>query len=164
MVFEKIVTLFFSHGLIGLFLSSFLSSLFFIPAFVELLIPVYVGLDFNPILIFVFLTAGAVLGSCINYYMGFWGSKYINIKAAHKKSVKDFLAKWGDFSVLVMSLLPPPFPFDIATVIFGFLKMNFRTFIISTIIGRSIKHALFIFISIYGIEALLKFANIYGIG
>jgi len=164
MVAEKLVALFFSYGLLGLLFSSFLSALFFIPAFVELLIPVYVGLHFDPIGIFIFLTAGSVLGSAVNYYIGLWGSKYVTIKAAHEKSVKKFLAKWGDFSVLVMSFLPPPFPFDVATLVLGFLKMNFRTFIISTLVGKSIKHALFIFISIYGINALLRLANIYGIG
>lgn len=164
MVAEKLLALFFSYGLIGLLLTSFLSALFFIPGFVDILIPVYVSLDMNPVLIFLVITAGSVLGSVVNYYFGVLGSRYIKIKATQKRSVQDFLTRWGNFSVLVMSFLPPPFPFDIATVVFGFLKMKFRMFIISTTVGKSIKYALFILISKYGIEALLKLASTHGIG
>jgi membrane protein YqaA with SNARE-associated domain len=164
MVAQNLVTLFFSYGLIGLFLSSLFSALFFIPGFSDLLIPVYVGLKFNPFLIFIFVTAGGVLGGAFNYYVGFLGARYIKVKISHKKYVQNFLKKWGDFSVLIMSVLPPPFPFDLVTVVLGFLKMDFKTFIISTTIGKSIKHALFILISIYGIEALLKILAAYGVG
>jgi len=137
-------------GLVGLFFGSLTSSLWFIPGYASLLLPVYLALKFNPYHILILMTLGAIIGEVINYYCGFMGAKLI-LKKDIKKG-KKWLNKWGDLSLFIVNLIPL-FPSDFISILVGFLKMDLKTFIISMGLGKFFQYALLIF----GIELITRF-------
>ena len=150
MVIEAIIAIFLKYGLLGLLFSSFVSALVFIPGYSSFLIPIYVALHFNPWLILVVLTVGAVSGEIVNYYLGFFGSKYImhiEIKKAEK-----WLNKWGELSIFIVNLIPI-FPADLVNTLVGFFRMDFKKFFLGMSAGKIIQYAFLIF----AIEMLAKF-------
>lgn len=161
MVLSVILSIFMRYGVLGLFVSSFLSSLVFVPGYAYFLIPIFIKLHFNPWQILVVTSIGAIFGEIVNYYIGYFGSKYI----VHKeiKKAKKWLNKWGDMSVMIVNLLPI-FPADVINVLVGFFKMDFKEFVVGMSIGKILQYVFFILLSIYGIEAILKLLSIYGTG
>ena len=152
MVFEYVISLFIKFGLVGLLFSSFVSSLVFFPAYAELLIPIYVKLHFNPYLIFIIITVGAVAGEVVNYYLGLVGSKYIYHKEI--KKAEKWLNKWGEMSIFIVNLIPV-FPADFVNVLVGFLRMDFKMYLIGMTAGKAVQYALLIF----GLEILFKYVS-----
>lgn len=157
MILDILTSIMIKYGLFGLFTQSFLSSLVFIPAFTELIIPVYLGLKFSPFLVLLAVSLGSILGGLVDYYMGFFGSKILFKKRKEIKVAKEWLNKWGDLSVFLASFLPIPFDFVAITV--GFLRMDIKAFSIAMSIGKTLKYAAFVF----GVEFLLKFLTLHEI-
>jgi len=149
---HEILSFFIQYGVLGLFLSSFASSLFFFPAYASFLIPIYLTLKFNPYSLLLVLTAGSILGQIFNYYFGKFGSKHLIKHEKEIKKAESWLNKWGVLSIFVVNLVPF-FPADFVSVLVGFLRMDLKTFIISTSVGKVIQFALLIF----GIGFLVKF-------
>lgn len=152
MVFEFIISLFIKFGLVGLLFSSFVSSLVVFPAYASFLIPLYVKLHFNPYLIFIVITIGAVAGEVVNYYLGFVGSKYIYHKEI--KKAEKWLNRWGEMSIFIVNVIPI-FPADFLNTLVGFLRMDFKMFVIGMAAGKALQYALIIF----GVEILSKYAS-----
>jgi len=141
------------YGILGLTFSSFLSSLVFIPGYASFLIPLFVGLDANPWLMLAGISIGAIAGEVVNYYLGLIGSKYIlHLKL---KKAKKWLCTWGDMSIFVVNMIPV-FPADVVNILVGFLKMDFRAYMISMSLGKIIQYSLLIF----GTELLFKFVSV----
>jgi len=153
MVLQAILAIFIKYGLTGLFLSSFLSSLVFIPAYSSFLIPLYVGLHFSPWQILIAISIGAVGGELVNYYLGFVGSKYV--KKDDVKKAEKWLTKWGEMSVFIVNLIPA-FPADVVNALVGFFHMDLKTFVIGMSVAKVIQYALLIF----GSEILFNFVSI----
>jgi len=153
MVFNAIVAGLLKFGLVGLFISSFVSSLFFFPAYAPFLIPIYLKLDFNPWHILIIITIGAVAGEIANYYLGYIGSKYFYHKEL--KKAEKWLYRWGGMSIFVINLIPM-FPSDIVDALVGFLRMDFKIFFIGMTAAKILQYALLIF----GTEIFFKFISI----
>ena len=152
MVFEAIIAIFLKLGLIGLLFSSFVSSLVFVPAYASFLIPVFLKLHFDPWHIFIMITVGAVAGEIVNYYLGYIGSKYVFHKEI--KKAEKWLNKWGEMSVFVVNLIPI-FPADFVNLLVGFLRMDFKMYMIGMSLGKVIQYALLIF----GFEIFFKYIS-----
>jgi len=152
MVFNAILAGFLKFGLVGLFVSSFVSSLFFFPAYATFLIPIYLKLGFNPWHILIVITAGSVIGEIVNYYLGFIGSKYIYHK--EMKKAEKWLYKWGGMSVFIFNLIPM-FPADIIDALVGFLRMDFKMFFIGMSTAKILQYGLLIF----GTEIFFRFVS-----
>jgi membrane protein YqaA with SNARE-associated domain len=152
MVLETLFHLFVQYGLGGLFFSSFISSLFFIPAYASFLIPLYTTLKFNPYVILLVITTGSILGQAFNYYFGLFGSKHLIKYEKEIKKATTWLNRWGELSIFVVNFVPI-FPADFVSVLVGFLRMDVRIFAISMSLGRLFQYALLIF----GVHVLLKF-------
>jgi len=152
MVFDVIIAIFVKYGLFGLFFSSFVSSLFFVPAYASFLIPFYLGLHFNPWYILIVIWIGAIVGEVVNYYLGYVGSKYVFHKEV--KKAEKWLNKWGDMSIFIVNLIPI-FPADIVNLLVGFFRMNFKIYLISMSLAKLVQYSLLIF----GIEILFKFVS-----
>ena len=152
MVLQAIFALFIKYGFVGLFFSSLVSSLFFIPGYSTLLIPLYIALKFNPYLLLIILTAGSTIGQTIDYYIGFYSSERL---LKYKKEIKNatkWLNKWGDISLFIINLIPIS-PADFISVLVGFLRMNVKSFVISVALGKFFQYALLIF----GVQMLVRF-------
>jgi len=159
MIIESLLSITLQYGLIGLFLCSFLSALIFFPGIADYTLPFFVAMNFNPVLTFVSITSGSIMGASINYYLGFANSGLVAKNKVKKASVKKWINRWGEKSMFMLSLLPLPIPFDVFTVAAGYLKMNFKKFFMSMFAGRVIKYACLIVILILGINILVSAWN-----
>src|SRR5437588_6578264 len=92
--------------------------------------------------------AAATIGStagCVGLYK-------ISQKAGHRalakfseskqKRVKDLIDRYDVLSVLVASLLPPPFPFKLFVVSAGVFRLNLLRFTIAIAAGRTFRYLL----------------------
>ena len=92
--------------------------------------------------------ASAVIGStagCVGLYL-------ISKRAGHRalnrfseskqKRVKDLIDRYDVLSVLVASVLPPPFPFKLFVVSAGVFRLNLVRFTVAIAIGRTFRYLL----------------------
>lgn len=92
--------------------------------------------------------AAAVIGStagCVGLYMI---SMRAGVRAlarfsnSKQKRVKDLIDRYDVLSVLVASLLPPPFPFKLFVVSAGVFRLNLVRFTIAIAAGRTFRYLL----------------------
>jgi membrane protein YqaA with SNARE-associated domain len=101
-------------------------------------------------------TAGSVVGCLILYYI----SKRAGRRALEKFSdekrarVKELVDRYDVLSVLVASLLPPPFPFKLFVITAGVFRLSVLRFAIAVAVGRAFRFFLEGFIAVkYGEQA-----------
>ncbi|HEY0319931.1 MAG TPA: VTT domain-containing protein [Pyrinomonadaceae bacterium] len=89
-------------------------------------------------------TLGSVAGCIILYYLSARaGSRALKRFSERKqKRVKDLLDRYDVLSVLVASVLPPPFPFKLFVVSAGVFRLNILRFAIAIAIGRAFRYLL----------------------
>ena len=83
-------------------------------------------------------TAASVLGSCIGYAIGHQFGPFAQAKLIppkHMKTIQDLMDKHGGWAVFWGALAPIPYKF--VAISSGILKINFRIFILATILGRA---------------------------
>jgi len=130
-------------GYVGLFLSSFLAATI-LPLSSEVVLSYLLLSDFNPTISVGVATCGNVLGSFVNYGIGFWGSMLL-IKKVLKISPDEFFTakkrfnKYGVFSLLFAWV---PVIGDPLTVVAGVLKINILVFLILVTTGKFIRYVI----------------------
>ncbi len=121
---------------ITLFFSAFISATLF-PLGSEALLVYNITQNYNIYLLLFFATIGNVLGSCLNYYLGFKGEKYLEEKNYIKKekieTYKNFFDKYGGYS-LILSWMP--IIGDPITFIAGVFKYNFKYFFLFVLVAK----------------------------
>jgi membrane protein YqaA with SNARE-associated domain len=115
-------------------------------------------------------TAGSVVGCLILYYI----SKRAGRRALEKFSdekrarVKELVDRYDVLSVLVASLLPPPFPFKLFVITAGVFRLSVLRFAIAVAVGRAFRFLLEGYLAVrYGEQAKELLARNYpvvGIG
>lgn len=159
-----------SFGPLGLLAIAFLDSLFIpMPGGVDAVLLLLAASRPSWMLIYV---AAALVGStagCIGLY-------YISRRAGHRalarfseskqKRVKDLIDRYDVLSVLVASLLPPPFPFKLFVVSAGVFRLNLLRFTLAIVAGRTFRYLLEGYLAArYGENAKELLARYYpGIG
>ena len=135
-----------SFGPFGLLAIAFLDSLFIpMPGGVDAVLLLLAASRPSWVLIYV---AAATIGStagCVGLYK-------ISERAGHRalnrfsekkqKRVKDLIDRYDVLSVLVASLLPPPFPFKLFVVSAGVFRLNLIRFTIAIAAGRTFRYLL----------------------
>jgi membrane protein YqaA with SNARE-associated domain len=135
-----------SFGPLGLLAIAFLDSLFIpMPGGVDAVLLLLAASRPSWMLIYV---AAATIGStagCVGLYR-------ISQRAGHRalnrfseskqKRVKDLIDRYDVLSVLVASLLPPPFPFKLFVVSAGVFRLNLLRFTIAVAVGRTFRYLL----------------------
>lgn len=111
-------------------------------------------------------TLGSVIGCVILYYI----SKRAGSRALKKfspekqKRVKDWIDRYDMLSMLVASLMPPPFPFKLFVITAGVFRFSLMRFTLAIAIGRAIRFLLEgYFASRYG-EQAKQLAGWIGLG
>lgn len=135
-----------SFGPFGLLAIAFLDSV---------LVPIPGGVDAMLLLLAVsrpswmlIYVASAVIGStagCVGLYKisGRAGHRALNRFSEKKqKRVKDLIDRYDVLSVLVASVLPPPFPFKLFVVSAGVFRLNLLRFTIAIAVGRTFRYLL----------------------
>jgi membrane protein YqaA with SNARE-associated domain len=135
-----------SFGPFGLLAIAFLDSLFIpMPGGVDAVLLLLAASRPSWLLIYV---AAATIGSTV----GCVGLYKISERAGHRalnrfsekkqKRVKDLIDRYDVLSVLVASLLPPPFPFKLFVVSAGVFRLNLIRFTIAIAAGRTFRYLL----------------------
>ncbi len=124
-------------GYIGLFLSAFLAATI-LPLSSELVLTLLLVNGLNPNLLVAVATVGNVLGSFVNYAIGFWGSvfvmrKLLKVSEEKFKSSKHRFKKYGVWSLLFAWV---PVVGDPLTLIAGALRINLFVFFVLVTIGK----------------------------
>ena len=124
-------------GVLGLFLSAFLAATI-LPLSSEVVLVFLLLAEINPVLLIVVATTGNVLGSVVNYGIGFWGSTFLRRKilkvseSQFEKSEQRF-RKMGTLSLLFAWV---PIIGDPLTLIAGVLRVNIVWFLLLVTLGK----------------------------
>ena len=109
-------------------------------------------------------TAGSTIGCLILYYASRRAGKRALARFSEKKQkkVKGWIERYDVISVLVASLLPPPFPFKLFVVSAGVFHFSVTRFLIAIIVGRGFRFLLEGYFAIrYGAQAKAVLAQYY---
>ncbi|HKS26182.1 MAG TPA: VTT domain-containing protein [Pyrinomonadaceae bacterium] len=89
-------------------------------------------------------TLGSTAGCVILYYLSARAGRSALKRFSEKKQkrVKDLLDRYDVLSVLVASILPPPFPFKLFVVSAGVFRLNVLRFAVAVAIGRAFRYLL----------------------
>lgn len=89
-------------------------------------------------------TAGSAIGCVILYYISRRaGSRALRrFSPAKQKKVKDWIDRYDVLSVLVASLMPPPFPFKLFVITSGVFRFSLTRFTLAIIGGRMFRFLL----------------------
>lgn len=103
----------------------------------------------NQYLLILIATMGNVLGSIVNWFMGYYfikfkHRKWFPIKEYNINKYSRYYHKWGISSLLFAWL---PIIGDPLTIIAGIFKTNFYLFLILVTIGKMTRYAFLIFIT-----------------
>lgn len=135
-----------SFGPFGLFAIAFLDSVMVpMPGGVDAVLLLLAAARPSWLLIYV---AAATIGSTIGCVVLYRLSQRAGKKAlsrfseAKQKRVKDLIDRYDVMSVLVASLLPPPFPFKLFVVSAGVFRLNLMRFILAVAGGRTFRYLL----------------------
>ncbi|HKR61283.1 MAG TPA: VTT domain-containing protein [Pyrinomonadaceae bacterium] len=109
-------------------------------------------------------TAGSAIGCWILYYVSRRAGKRALNRFSEKKQkrVKNWIDRYDVISVLVASLLPPPFPFKLFVVSAGVFRFSLTRFLIAIVVGRGFRFLLEGYFAIrYGAQAKAVLAKYY---
>lgn len=109
-------------------------------------------------------TAGSAIGCVILYYISRRaGSRALRkFSPARQKKVKNWIDRYDVLSVLVASVMPPPFPFKLFVVSAGVFRFSVVRFTAAIIAGRMFRFLLEGYFAIrYGAQARQILAKYY---
>jgi membrane protein YqaA with SNARE-associated domain len=109
-------------------------------------------------------TAGSVVGCLILYYISRRaGRKALEKFSPHKQArVKEMVDRYDVLSVLVASILPPPFPFKLFVITAGVFRLSVLRFALAVAVGRAFRFFLEGFLAVrYGERAKDLLADNY---
>lgn len=135
-------------GYVGLFLASFLAATI-LPLSSEIVLIFLLLNDFNPTILVCIATFGNVLGSFVNYALGFWGGlffvrKVLRISEDEFTQAKQRFKKYGVYSLFFAWV---PVIGDPLTVVAGVLKINILTFLILVTSGKFLRYVIIVLVS-----------------
>ncbi|HWW76907.1 MAG TPA: VTT domain-containing protein [Pyrinomonadaceae bacterium] len=101
-------------------------------------------------------TAGSVAGCVILYYISRRAGRRALDKFPERKRarVKELVDRYDVLSVLVASVLPPPFPFKLFVITAGVFRLSLARFVAAVAVGRAFRFLLEGFLAVkYGERA-----------
>jgi membrane protein YqaA with SNARE-associated domain len=155
-----------TFGAFGLFTVALLDSTFVpLPSSADALMLLLSTTHPRWMLLYAFMaTAGSATGCLILYYISRRaGSRALaKFSAAKQRRVKELIDRYDMLSVLVATLVPPPFPFKLFVVTAGVFRFSLTRFMIAVIVGRAFRFLLEGYFAIrYGAGAKLVLARYY---
>ena len=109
-------------------------------------------------------TAGSTIGCVILYYVSRRaGSRALRrFSPARQQRVKELIDRYDVLSVLIASLMPPPFPFKLFVITAGVFRFSLTRFALAIMAGRMFRFALEGYLAIrYGAQAKQVLAKYY---
>jgi len=109
-------------------------------------------------------TAGSTVGCWILYYASRRAGRRALARFSESKQerVKELIDRYDVLSVLVASLLPPPFPFKLFVITAGVFRFSLTRFIVAIVVGRGFRFLLEGYFAVrYGAQAKVFLAKYY---
>ena len=109
-------------------------------------------------------TAGSTLGCWILYSASRRAGRraLARFSESKQKRVKELIDRYDVLSVLVASLLPPPFPFKLFVITAGVFRFSLTRFIVAIVVGRGFRFLLEGYFAVrYGAQAKVFLAKYY---
>jgi len=109
-------------------------------------------------------TAGSTLGCWILYSASRRAGRraLARFSESKQKRVKELIDRYDVLSVLVASLLPPPFPFKLFVVTAGVFRFSLTRFVLAIVVGRGFRFLLEGYFAVrYGAQAKVFLAKYY---
>jgi membrane protein YqaA with SNARE-associated domain len=109
-------------------------------------------------------TAGSTIGCVILYYVSRRAGRRALAKFSEpkQKRVKELIDRYDVLSVLVASLMPPPFPFKLFVISAGVFRFSVLRFVIAIIAGRLFRFLLEGYFAVrFGAQAKLVLGRYY---
>lgn len=166
---EQLVAFFQNFGVMGLFIISFIESIFS-PILPDLLlIPMALSAPEKAIYYSLIATIGSVLGGIVGYFIGKkYGviavQKYVPNKYVEK--ISGWLDQYGGWAIFLAALAPIPYKF--ISISSGVFRINMVVFLVASFFGRGKRFLLEgILIFYYGpqaIELIKTYSNTFMIG
>jgi membrane protein YqaA with SNARE-associated domain len=155
-----------TFGAFGLFLVALLDSSFVpLPSSADALMLLLSTAHPSWMLLYAFMaTAGSAVGCCILYLVSRRaGSRALSkFSPAKQKRVKDLIERYDMLSVLVATLLPPPFPFKLFVITAGVFRFSLTRFLLAVVAGRAFRFLLEGYLAArYGADARAILAKYY---
>ena len=133
--------LFTDFGYLGLFLASFLAATV-LPLSSEVVLGYLLVNDYNPVMTVSVATVGNVLGACLNYAIGVWGSglfirRILRISEDEFRGAKKRFEKYGVAGLLLAWV---PIIGDPLTFAAGVLRVNIAAFLLLVTAGKMFRY------------------------
>jgi len=112
-------------------LSSFLAATL-LPLGSEVVLIALIHQQLNVGLLIAIATLGNVLGSCVNYWLGYWGANKFD-----SEHYLERFERWGTWSLLLAWV---PVIGDPLTVVAGSMKVRFATFVALVTAGKLLRY------------------------
>jgi len=130
------------YGLIGLFVAAFLAATI-LPFSSELLLVLLVNQSGEWLLPLIAASLGNILGSVVNYFLGFYGESFLfhklfRMKEETVKKARGRFQKYGVYSLLFAWV---PVAGDPLTVAAGVFRVNIWTFVILVGVGKITRYS-----------------------
>jgi membrane protein YqaA with SNARE-associated domain len=109
-------------------------------------------------------TAGSTLGCWLLYYVSRRAGRRAlsRFSESKQKRVKELIDRYDVLSVLVASLLPPPFPFKLFVITAGVFRFSLTRFLVAIVVGRGFRFLLEGYFAVrYGAQAKVFLAKYY---
>ena len=153
-------------GAFGLFTLAVLDSTFVpLPSSVDALMIVLSTTHPSWMLLYAFMaTTGSAIGCLILYLVSRRaGARALNRFSERKQArVKYWIERYDAISVLVATLLPPPFPFKLFVVSAGVFRFSLVRFMLAVVAGRAFRFLLEGYFAVkYGAQAKEILAKYY---
>jgi len=125
------------YGYAGLFASSFLAATF-LPVSSEIVLSALLLSDLSPTLLVLVATIGNVLGSVVNYIMGYSGCMLLTRKVSHtlEREINASIARFKRYGAASLLFAWLPVVGDPLTLAAGVLRVNILLFLLLVTIGK----------------------------
>ena len=155
-----------TFGAFGLFAVALLDSTFVpLPSSADALMILLATTNPSWMVLYAFMaTAGSAIGCWILYLISRRaGTRALNkFSEAKQRRVKHWIERYDAASVLVATLLPPPFPFKLFVITAGVFRFSLLRFMIAVIVGRAFRFLLEGYFAVrYGAQAKEILAKYY---
>jgi len=129
----------------ALFLSAFLSATL-LPGSSEVLLVSLLTQGYDPMILWLYATAGNTLGSAMNWVLGryllhFQQRRWFPLKPATLNKAQHWFQRYGVWSLL---LAWAPLIGDGLTFVAGVMRVRFTLFLLLTAIGKGVRYAIIV--------------------
>lgn len=138
---DNLIYIIINYGVFGIMIAAFAEAIF-LPVTMEIIsIPIYLANTNKALLYSIILILFSILGSIAGYYLGKFFAKPLNNKFASKKSInklRDLYNKNAFLAILTSSFTPIPYEAYVLSA--GVFNIDFKKFLLASIISRIIRH------------------------